>query len=269
LTAGTSTAFDRATAVRPLGEGRFAATFDDAWSTPAGAHGGYAAAIVLRAMLASLATPERRVRSFTLHYLRPPSPGEAEVAVVEERAGRSLTTLTARVEQAGTTLILAIGAFSLDYPSALDYATPPPELPPFDALAPAQRFPDAYRFLGFFDHRPAFGPAPFSGGEEAVTGGWIRLREPRVLDAPAIALLADAWWPVPFVRMHEPNVAPTIDLTIHFRGEPPDDPDAPVAVRFTSTTSRDGLFEEDGELWAPDGTLLAQSRQLALLLPAP
>jgi hypothetical protein len=40
-----------------------------------------------------------------------------------------------------------------------------------------------------------------------------------------------------------------------------------VLARFASRTSHGGFFEEDGEIWAPDGTLLAQSRQLALLLP--
>jgi hypothetical protein len=38
---------------------------------------------------------------------------------------------------------------------------------------------------------------------------------------------------------------------------------------FRSTASAGGFFEEDGELWSPDGTLLAQSRQLALMLPMP
>jgi hypothetical protein len=28
------------------------------------------------------------------------------------------------------------------------------------------------------------------------------------------------------------------------------------------------FFDEDGELWAPDGTLVAQSRQLGLLIGA-
>ena len=45
------------------------------------------------------------------------------------------------------------------------------------------------------------------------------------------------------------------------------DPGAPVLARFTSSTSAGGFFEEDGALWSPDGTLLAQSRQLALLFP--
>jgi hypothetical protein len=38
--------------------------------------------------------------------------------------------------------------------------------------------------------------------------------------------------------------------------------------RFTNSYVRDGFFDEDGELWTPDGTLVAQSRQLGLLLGA-
>jgi acyl-CoA thioesterase len=81
-------------------------------------------------------------------------------------------------------------------------------------------------------------------------------------------MLADAWWPAPWVRLREPVAAPTIDLTVHFRapraaaalpaGEP-------VLAVFRSTTAADGFFEEDGALWTRDGVLLAQSRQLALL----
>jgi hypothetical protein len=36
---------------------------------------------------------------------------------------------------------------------------------------------------------------------------------------------------------------------------------------FRSSTAREGFWEEDGELFARGGALLAQSRQLALALP--
>jgi hypothetical protein len=37
-------------------------------------------------------------------------------------------------------------------------------------------------------------------------------------------------------------------------------------VRFRTTVAAEGYLEEDGEVWSLDGRLLAQSRQLALLL---
>ncbi len=73
---------------------------------------------------------------------------------------------------------------------------------------------------------------------------------------------------VPFPRMTRAAAAPTIDFTVHFRTGAWDRVGAfdLVLGRFTSRVAREGFFEEDGELWAPDGTLVAQSRQLALLL---
>ena len=62
---------------------------------------------------------------------------------------------------------------------------------------------------------------------------------------------------------------PTIDLTVHIRCvqalrrmQPADW----MAVRFRTTVASEGFLEEDGELWSPDGTLVAHSRQLGLLL---
>ena len=34
-----------------------------------------------------------------------------------------------------------------------------------------------------------------------------------------------------------------------------------------SNVIAEGFLEEDGEVWAPDGTLIAQSRQLAVVMP--
>jgi acyl-CoA thioesterase len=115
---------------------------------------------------------------------------------------------------------------------------------------------------------PAIGAAPFSGGEEARTGGWLRLEDPRPVDHVLLATYADAWFPAPFARLTGPVAAPTIDLTIHFRtSDPAVAAGEPVLTVFTSRTLQDGFWEEDGEIWSTDGRLLAQSRQLALLLP--
>ncbi|MGH2950940.1 MAG: acyl-CoA thioesterase, partial [Solirubrobacterales bacterium] len=99
------------------------------------------------------------------------------------------------------------------------------------------------------------------------TGGWLGLRERRPVDAPAIAVLADAWFPAPWPRLAALAPAPTIDLTIHFRAAVPLG-DGLLLGRFRTRLVRDGFFEEDGELWSEDGTLVAQSRQLGLLIGA-
>ncbi len=78
--------------------------------------------------------------------------------------------------------------------------------------------------------------------------------------------LADAWMPPVFGRITQPAAVPTIDLTVHLRNPQPVDVDDWVLVVFRSTVASDGFIEEDGELWSRDGTLLAQSRQLAVVL---
>jgi hypothetical protein len=114
---------------------------------------------------------------------------------------------------------------------------------------------------------------PFAATEQPMElGGWLGLAEPRSLDSLALAFFSDALIPAPFMRMPAPNPAPTVDLTIHFRTalprEPSPDPNELVLARIRGGVIHEGFFEEDGLFWAADGTLLAQSRQLAILLPS-
>lgn len=258
-------AFERATAVEPLGAGRFSATVDEGWFAVRGPNGGYLAAIVLRAMAAAVGDPARAPRSLTLHYTRPPAAGTVELAVTVEREGRRLSTVTARLEQEGRLCVLALAAFSEEFDSLAEYADRPPVVPHPEAIDPVPQERAAVSIAQRFVIRPAIGAAPFSEADEAVTGGWLAFREgDPPLDPAALAMLADAWIPAPFVRAASPFAAPTIDLTIHFRA-----PDVlaewPVLAVFRSHFAHGGFFEEDGELWSADGRLLAQSRQLALM----
>jgi acyl-CoA thioesterase len=266
-------AFERDTAVAPAGDGVWQAEIAAAWTVPRGGpNGGYIAALMLRALAGAVADPDRAPRSLTLHYLRPPVPGRpAQIHVAVEREGRTLTSLSARMVQDDRVMVLALAAFAADFPAAVDYARPAPDVgPPPARLHTVPAGPNIPEIAQRAAMAPVFGSGALSAGDEAVVGGWLRLAEPRVADAAAVAFYADAWLPAPFALLDVPVPAPTIDLTIHFRARLPHPgmtPETPVLARFTSTTSRDGFFEEDGAIWAPDGTLLAQSRQLALLLP--
>jgi acyl-CoA thioesterase len=260
--------FERDTAVAPAGDGVWQAEISAGWTVPRGGpNGGYIAALMLRALTGAVADPDRAPRSLTLHYLRPPVSGRpAQIHVAVEREGRTLTSLSARMVQDDRVMVLALAAFAADFPAAADYAAPMPAVgPPPAALHTVPEGPDIPEIA----RRVALAPV-FAAGDEAVGGGWLRLAEPRVADAAAVAFYADAWVPSPFALLDAPVPAPTIDLTIHFRTRLPHPgmaPETPLLARFSSTTAHGGFFEEDGALWAPDGTLLAQSRQLALLLP--
>ena len=74
-------------------------------------------------------------------------------------------------------------------------------------------------------------------------------------------MVVDALPPVTF-DLGLPGWAPTLELTVHVRARP-----APgwAVVRHATRNVSGGHFEEDCEVWDSTGTLVAQSRQLALL----
>jgi hypothetical protein len=96
----------------------------------------------------------------------------------------------------------------------------------------------------------------------------VRTAVPRAVDAPRIVAFADCWFPAAYARLGAVVPAPTLDLTVYVRSPlPPADMGAAdfVLAVFRTRWGTGGLWEEDGELWSPDGVLLAQSRQLALV----
>jgi acyl-CoA thioesterase len=217
-------------------------------------------------MRAEIGDPERLPRSMSLHYLRPPTAGDVEVEVTVERSGRSATTCSARMFQGDRLMTIALCVLSTDYDGMAEWAPGPPAagLP---AETPELSIPGTPPpMFERLETRPAFGSPPFSGGPEAVTGGWLRTRDGDRLTPELVALFTDAWWPAPFSRLDAPSQAPTLELTIHFRARPQPDEEYAL-VHFRSDASIDGLFDEQGEVWGSDGRLLAQSRQLALLRP--
>ena len=267
--------FDRETAVQPLGDGRFEAHLDRAWWVHRGPNGGYLAAIVLRALTETVADARRSPRSLTVHYAAPPAEGPLEIATTVERAGRSLTTCSARLTQEGKLIGLALGAFSHPRRGPELSDLPPPDAPAVEdspVIEPPTDDPMIPDIALRWDNRMVRGGFPPERTDEAVIARWIRLPEGRVVDAPVAAAITDAVIPAVFGRIDEQIIVPTVDLTIHFRSSlplPDAKPDDYVLAEFRTNVVAEGFLEEDGVIWSRDGVLLAQSRQLAAILPLP
>jgi acyl-CoA thioesterase len=264
------TEFEAATAVTPTGGGTYAADISKDWWVFTGPNGGYVASVILRAMTERAGDAGRPARSLTVHYLRPAREGAAEIRTDLARAGRSLSTVTAELYQGGERIALATAAFAAAREGGWAF---------HDAVAPAAPAPDALDTRGLptpvmppiahrFEYRPVTNDRVFGGAARADTVSWLRLREPAPYDPVLLATVSDAHAPAVFVKAVAPLATATVDLTVHFRT-------AAVAGHatgwclgaFRSTVAADGYVEEDGEMYAEDGTLLAQSRQLAVLVP--
>jgi acyl-CoA thioesterase len=262
------TSFDNDTAVQRVDADLFRATIDPKWWVLRGPNGGYVSAILQRAMTEAVGDPRRSARSLTVHFLTPPAVGPVEVQTRIDREGRSLTSTSARLLQDGHLLATAVGAFSAGR-TAIEYSElEMPDVPPPDQV-PINMAEGAPAHAQMFDWRPAIGQVPFSMGDQAITGGWFRLKEPQAADPVVVAAYADGWFPALFFRTREPVGVPTIDLTIHFRaGLPLPDarPEDYYLVVFRAPLSHDGFVVEDGEIWSQNGQLVAQARQLAVVL---
>jgi acyl-CoA thioesterase len=282
--------FDRDTAVwredgpdgSPDGDGdgdggrrlRFGAVVAPDWRAGRGPHGGYLAAMLLRALVEAVADATRAPRSLTIHYARAPEPGPVQITTTLERDGRSLSTLSARMHQDGQLIALALAAFSVPWggPEISDGQMP--------AVEPADISREGVKLIErggpeFAHHivlQPRMPGLPLSGEEqpmEVLT--WIGLAAPRPLDALSLAFYSDALIPAPYMRVREPVAVPTVDLTVHFHTHDPQrhvpDPRALCLAKTSTELVHEGFFIEDGTIWAPDGTLLAKSRQLAIVIP--
>jgi acyl-CoA thioesterase len=287
VASATLGAFDRDTAVHELRRSTdedavradFAANVSVDWRAGRGPHGGYLAAMLLRALVATVADSARSPRSLTIHYARAPQPGPVMIAATIERAGRSLSTLSARMEQDGKLIALALAAFSVPWSAPQIAELPMPDVAPQDPkrASGAPLFKGAPPFTKHVVIQPRIGAIPFTGADAPMEiGSWLGLAEERPIDALSLAFFSDALFSPPFIRLAEPATTPTIDLTIHFRQALPaaTETDLPRGVRdelcfarFRSGLVQDGFFEEDGVIWAADGSVLAQSRQLGIVLP--
>jgi Thioesterase-like superfamily len=210
----------------------------------------------------------------TIHYLEAAQQGAVEVECDPVRQTRTSTTVRLTMVQNGTPVVVALatllaGRVCPEFNDAVMPYVPEVDATPIGGFQFRRGISDfAPPFSNQLEYRPCIGPEPLCGGEEAIAGGWLRLRDERPLDEPAAAVLVDGWWPAVWSRLWQVPRIPTLDLTIHFR-QPLPTTNTPVLAVFRSKAAAGGFIDEDGELWSADGQLLVESRQLAVLVASP
>jgi acyl-CoA thioesterase len=261
-------AFEEDTAVEKAGDDLFVTDITDRWSIGGRPNGGYLMGTVLRAISERLSNP--RPLTSTGHFLSPAQPGPAEVRVKVLKEGRSLSTAQAVLSQDGRDRLAALTTFG---PLAVEGVTRIAENAPTfgaDLVSSTGRptpFPIVERFemeMPLEQSRAAAGhPDDIDGPAEFV--GRIRFADGMPAGPIAFPLLVDAFPPTAF-RLGLFGWVPTLELTVHTRGEAAP---GPLTLRVRSRYLVNGLMEEDGELWDGTGALVAISRQLAKVVVEP
>ncbi len=263
------TALDLLTTPAQTAPGAFTIDVPDGWQQGRGAFGGLVLAMLARAAEATVADPERTLRTLTGELVGPVQPGRADLTVEILRAGTGVTTAAVRLAQGGEVQAHAVVAFGRAR-GAYEVA---PQRAPFDPrpwrevdvvpLGP----PLAPVFVQHMEMRP-LGPPPFSGHGSAVTAGWVRPRVPGARRDPAYAIaMVDAWWPAMLTTATTPRPIATLTFAFAMVGELDGlDPDAPLFYRGAISAGRAGYAVEQRELWGEDGRLLALNQQTFVVM---
>ncbi|MBH0779456.1 thioesterase family protein [Nocardia bovistercoris] len=266
MTTTTRYAFDTDTASTALGEHEYAIDLSPRWITGAGtANGGYLLACCLRALSRQIPQPD--LLSASAHYLRPGGTGPARIRTETARVGRRTGTGAATLLREDKEIVRVLATFT-DLASAqgrTHESGEPPRLPPPDrCVDPLAGISAASATIAArVEFRMAEVPGFFRGAPGGTTAldFWLRFADGREPDPIALALLVDSAAPAVF----DLGVAgsSTVELTVHIRRRP-----APgwLACRVRTAHLVNGFHEEDFDIWDSTGALVAQSRQLAILL---
>jgi acyl-CoA thioesterase len=260
--------FADSSAVKALGDGRWGASIQPGWDIAGNANGGYLLAISARALAAAAGRPHPI--TVTAHYLAPGRAGSVTAHATVVRHGTRFATAIATLCAEGRPMLQATGTFAdldaLSGPELLDGR--PPDLPdPADCIAARPSEPEGFPppFTAHVDLRLHPRDATFFDGAasgQPLIRGWFRLPHDEPIDPFALLLAADSFPPTIFNTDLPVSWVPTLELTVHVRGQP-----APgwLACAFRTRFISNGLLEVDGEIWDSDAQLVAQSRQIALV----
>jgi hypothetical protein len=256
-------AFDDATATTAVSDNEWSTHLDGNWSINIVPNGGYTTVPMIRAMTELTGRPDPL--SVTTHYYK--AARENSIATVSAevlREGRSAANAAATLSQDGRERSRAVGVFgTLPAVGSLDdLGPPPPAMLPFEECIrrdPAQQgFPIPLGEMVEMRIDRDFGET-----DAPEFHGWLRFVDDRPVDVLALGLFADSLPPAVLINDPKAGWVPTLELTVHIRRRPVGHL---IRASVSSHDMADNLLIEDVMLWDESDALVAQARQLALLL---
>lgn len=255
--------FDQEIACIASGNTQETVTITDNWSINTVPNGGYILGLMANAMLQH--SDRQATPIFTINYMARCLPGKADIVLEQMPRSRQFNRLEARLLQNGEEKARAMGTLALEQDECfVDHREASiPEIAPLDACIPLPELP-TYTLYDQMDLR--LDPACtgwMTGGqlaEQSIQKGWIKFREDRPFDIPAIALIADSFPPAVLASQGIIAWVPTLELSLNIRSLPKT---RWLKCMFRTRFITCGLVEEDGEVWDEQGGLVAISRQIA------
>jgi acyl-CoA thioesterase len=262
--------FDDATRVT-AGDSRWMGqTSDDYWAF-VGPFGGATAATILRALIDH---PQRSgdPLSLTVNFCAPIAQGPFDLDVRLVKANRSTQHWSVELTQEGADVAtFATAVFAARRPSWSHQPAQLPKAPPFEAARPYPKSSLTMSWVRQYDFRfiegePQFAGAPHAEPASAFSKMWIGDRVPRKIDVLSLMSMSDAFFGRIFHVRNEMLPFGTVSLTTYFHADAEDLAGEDISQVLAVADARifhKSYGDQSGELWSPNGRLLATTHQIA------
>lgn len=234
----------------------------DDWSQGRAGFGGAVAAMGLAAWHRR-GGGQRPLRSLLVDFVRPTAPGPLTLQVCPLGEGRAMRHARVQVHQDGqcTAILTIVEGIDRDSPLRATAPTAPPL--PEDSVEFSHVEGMSPEFTRHFTYRMAPGAMPFAAAARGAMDGVVRANDDQDIDLAMVIALADAF-PAPVLAMVGwPTPISTATWMLNIVDTLPTDGGRGWwRYRSSAEAVGDGYVDVDARLWAPDGRLIATSRQL-------
>ena len=254
--------FDRDILLQQVESHLFTGRVSENWSVNGIPDGGYLTAILAKAMMQH--SQKNATPIITANFLNRCEPGEVAVEIERMATSRQFDRFQARLHQNGKEKIRAFGTFAIENQDCglESCEVPTLEIEKLESCVPVPEIP-RYTLFRNLDIRLDSNSAGWMSGnlsDRSECKGWIKFKEDRPFDTLSLLLIADSFPPAVLSKQGMVAWVPTLEYSVNIRNIPTSDW---LKCEFRTRFITCGLLEEDGEIWDPNGNLIAISRQIA------